>query len=828
MWLAGRPMVPAALAFLAGILLHDLLPAATLAYLIAAIGCVAGSLLARRALVRSLLMVVAFVFAGTAAAQLARYHYPPDHVARYAGDTPRLARLEGRLVGKPQLAGHPEGGRPRPPKMTGMLAVERVQTWDGWASSSGTVLLQIRDPDPRLTDGDRVRILGWLERPGRAMNPGQFDFAAYYRGRRVPGSLRTNGPGTIELIAEVQPSPLGKLRRTTRAALLQGFDADERDDGLLLRAMLLGQRDPAMDDDRELFRASGTGHFLAVSGLHVGIIAATALAIARLAGCGPRSTAIVCGGIVALYAAAAEPSPPVLRAAILAVGLGTGIIVGRRAGGVQLLALACLLLLAIFPLDVYRAGFQLSFVTVLALVLLATPARHFVQSAAGRPDDAVLADGDGRLIRLADWFDKRMLDGLSAAVVAWLASMPLVAVHFGQFNTWSIVASLVAAPLVVVSLLAGVAKVLLTLALPELAGVWATVASWPVGAMRGVVGFFSGLPMADVPLAVPPMWLIATIYASLFVAWFVARNSRTATLVWASRVPAALAVVAIFVMPLAGRATPTLADRPVRVTLLAVGAGQAAVIEQPTGVVTLVDAGSTSLADPWEACIGPFLRSRGIGRIDRLVISHANLDHFNAAGEIVRRYGVREVVIGPTFAADAGDEPAGRRMLAELKAADVAIRVVRRGDEVSLGARTSLDVLWPPANRQELSANDASLVASLSHEGRQLLFTGDIQAVALSELAGVGLPDVDVLVAPHHGSTESPTAEFVEACLPEWVVSSDSRRLSQKQRDLPGRLGGRPLLRTGQDGAILIDLAREGVTVTSHLQEGGRSLTVAE
>ncbi|MEM7807505.1 MAG: ComEC/Rec2 family competence protein, partial [Planctomycetota bacterium] len=501
---------------------------------------------------------------------------------------------------------------------------------------------------------------------------------------------------------------------------------------------------------------------------------------------------------------------------------------------VQLLALAGLLLLAVFPLDIYRAGFQLSFVTVLALILLAGPARRWALATVRKPDDAAaLATPDGRVVRLADWCDRKLIDAFAAALIAWLASMPLVAMHFGQFHLWSIPASVLAGPLVVASLLGGVVKVVLTLLVPEAATWWATMASWPVEAMRSTVAWFSRLPLADVPLPTPPLWLVIATYLALVGIWLTlrkwpVRRRPPASLVWGLRASVVLAAGFLFVMPVLGATTPTLLTKPLRVTLLAVGAGQAAVVEQPNGRVTMIDAGSISLAEPWESCIGPFLRSRGIARIDRLVLSHANLDHYNGAADLIERYGIREVVVGPGFESDAQRDGVGRALLAAIGEADVPMRIVQRGDVVPMGSATSFQVHWPPAEVDGLTPNDASIVATLQHEGQRVLFTGDLQADGMTGAMGNDLPDVDVLVAPHHGSTETPTPDFVEACLPEWVVSSDGRRLSQKQRRLPDVIGDRPLLRTGRDGAILIDLSREGVTVESFLDSERRTLTVAE
>lgn len=828
-----HPLVPVSICLISGILLHETVPPAPwLGVLFAACYAVA-AMLARSSLISSGCLAIALVGLGFAAAQAAHYRFAGNHIAHYATEQPRLAEVEFRLKASPRLLRVADIGRPRPPKMTAVVEIVAVTTWAGRTPASGTALLQLYRPDPRLSAGQRVRAFGKLQRPGPAVNPGQFDFENYYRGQRTLVSLSVDEPANLEVLETGPPGWIVCARQAARELLVAGFGPRETESAALLKAMLLGERDPAMSDARELFRASGTSHYLAVSGLHVGIVAGGAFLVLKGFGTGPKVT--VLGGILTVlaYSLLAAPAPPVWRAAILALALGGGLLFGRRAAGVQLLSAAALLLLLVAPLDLYRAGFQLSFVTVLGLMVFGEAVRRRLQQAgAGDATDSdLLRRQNVPLVRAGQWLDARMLKGLAAAVVAWLAAMPLVALHFGQFNSWAIPASLAAAPSVTLALLGGVLKILATAVLPEYAEVWAMLAGAPVEWMRATVAFFAAMPGADVPLPVPTLAAVTFFYAAMLLAWAaVPREGHwfpTPALVWAARAPVAVAALIVFVLPLIGADKP-MAKGPLRVTLLAVGAGQCAVIETPAGEATLIDAGSSSLSQPLEQCVGPFLRHRGYADVARLVLSHANFDHYNAAAEVVAQYDVAEVLVAGSFADDAAEQVTGRQLLNDLSRGDRPPRTVRPGDVLPLGRETQLRILWPPPDRNDLEPNDASLVVKLEHNDRSILFTGDIQEAAMRELlaldaASPGLLKADVLIAPHHGSSERSTTAFVEAVNPDYVLSSNARRLSQKQRDLEIMMGGRPLLRTHETGAITIELDAAGTVTLSTFLNGGRA-----
>ena len=800
----GRyPALSAAACLMAGIILHEYAPILIALWLAVAFFMALASLISPWHAAGNFCIAIAIGAAGLAAGQLARFAIADDHLALYLGDSPRVAWMEIRIDETPRLLRTSESAIPRPPKQVSVAQVMRIAAWDGWRDCRGPALLQFDSPCPDVRAGDRLRVFGLIERPGEAMNPGQFDFAAYYRASGVLGSISIDGPATVTLIQRGSPSLLTRARQQVTSWLDAGFDSRQQEQSAILRALLFGQRDPVMNDAREAFRRTGTSHHLAISGLHIAIIGGLVFGLVRLLGGGPR-TSVIAGGItIAIYGMLALPSAPVIRATVLALTFGIGLLFGRRTNGLQLLGVAAVFVLLINPLDLYRAGFQLTFVTVAGLMLFATPLRRAFSRAAGAGDAELLRGSrDHPLLRITHWIDGRMLKAVAAAAVAWGIAMPLVAVHFEQFNPWAIPASLASAPFVFLSLAVGVLKVLLTALMPGQSELWADIAAAPVTAMLGVIRWFAALPGADVPLPRPPLPLLAIFYGG---ALFWLLRFPAAGLTWLARSAAPVAALFIFILPYAS--TAPVGEQPLRVTVLAVGAGQCIVIETPGGRIAMIDCGSTSLGDVVEKCVAPFLRSRGHTQVDLLVLSHANWDHYGGAAELAGRYGAAEVVVAANFEADARAFASGRRMLDELVHQDRPPRIARAGDVLPLGRQSSLRVIWPPADGAGLSSNDGSLVLRLEHAGGSMLLAGDIQEEGLRRLlalaredsaasprdagdarAGTAAPEyadwlkADVLLAPHHGSSEVSTGAFVAAVDPQWIISSNGRVLSQKQR----------------------------------------------
>ncbi|QOV91784.1 ComEC/Rec2 family competence protein [Humisphaera borealis] len=815
---ARYPAVPVAFFFLCGIAIFRLLPTWPLSWLAAGVLLLGIAVLFRRsAVVASVCFWAAWLMTGLAAAQQAAFEYPHNHIAHYAADQSRLAQLELTLDDPPRIITNPFDQRQAiPPKQVALARVVRVLTNTGWQPCDGEVLLQINDPHPGLLAGQTLRSIGLLQRPAPAMNPGQFDWARYYRERRVLASYTINRADCIDIVSAASPDPLTAARLKARRLLADGFSPEQSLDHAVLRALLLGDNDPQLRDVQEQFQRTGTAHHLAISGTHVALLAGMIWGICRVIGVRPRRAACVALVFTVSYGLLALPSPPVVRSIVLASAMGIGVISGKRGQALTLLAASVIAMLVYHPLDLFNAGFQLSFGTVLGLILLTEPTLRSLETATGYNDpDAVVRRSfqtPTRWGRIKDAANRAVLTSLAAGIVAWLVSMPLIALHFEQLNPWAIVAGIALAVFVLVALAGGMLKLLLTFCWPSLADTWATVAATPIRWMRGVVEWLGTWPFADIPVPPSPWWLLLLFYVLLLTAIW---RTKPDSLRWVLRLGRLAVAMFIVLPPLQAYVNPPVPGGTVRVTLLAVGAGQCAVVQPPGGRTLLVDAGSSSLADLVGKCLGPFLRHARCTGVDTLMLSHADHDHVSAAVEVVRSYQVREVLAGNRFTAHAQSNPQTRRLIDDLGALNRPPRIVLPGERTPLAQDTAIEILWPPAAagiaEPKLTTNDGSLVFRLKHAGRTILFPGDIQDGAMRELLrNPSQLKADVLVAMHHGSAETMTEAFIAAVDPQFVVSSNDRTLSGKQRQFERLLANRLLLRTNDAGAITITIDEQG------------------
>jgi competence protein ComEC len=818
--IARRPAAATAGLFIAGILLHAVLPAAPPLWIaLAASLCVLAVLLRRHPTTAAALIAASVVLTGACAAQLDAFYFPQNGIGSFAGEQPRLANLEMRIIQPPRLlTGAFSQYRALPPKQITTARVTRIRTWRGWEDSCGDILVQITQPHARLALGQTVRALGMLERPGPAMNPGQFNWADYYREQRILTSLQIAHADNIQILDPGRIGPISWLRLKTREALAAGFPADRALDHALLRALVLGDSDPELRDVQEQFRRTGTSHHLAISGMHIAILGGVVFGICRVLRVGPRAACWISLTCVVLYGIVALPSPPVVRSVLLCVSFAVGILWRRSVDLIQLLALSVLAMLIYHPLDLFNAGFQLSFGTVLGLALFTKPLMPLLGAADIDRQIAVALNRSSCFSLLRMKLGQAGRAALAAAIVAWIVSMPLIALHFEQLNPWAVLASILLAPVVFLALVGGFLKILLTLLWPGAASIWASLAAAPVAGMRHTVDWLATFPRADVPMPAPPIWIIILFYLLLLIPLL---HWPRPTLRWPASILAVAGCIVLSVIPLGA----SLAEAPARgggaaitITLLAVGAGQCAVIEPARGDPVVIDAGSATLSDLLRKCLGPFLRHQGRQRIEQILITHANFDHFGSVGEVAAAYDVSAVRSAPQFVAQSVGNPPAENLLKTLDAFERSPLSLCRGEQLDLGGGIVAQVLWPPRDSQ-LDPNNSSLVIKLMFGGRSVLFTGDIQSPAMRELMAIPADlRADVLVAPHHGSGEEATESFVQAVDPQYILSSNDRTLSMKQRDFDRMIGARAHYRTHTSGAIRILIDSQGkLDVTTFL-----------
>lgn len=817
--ISRRPAAAGAVVFILGITLHRALPHWPLVWLILLLLALAGAiLLFRRRGCSSGLLAIAVLFSGVVAAQLAAFYYPPSHVSAFVGDEPRLGWVEGRVQETPRVIEPPPRGRTLPDRQLFTLEVSKVRTWAGWVPAAGQVPVSVSPPQPRLQAGQNVRILGRLERPPTAMNPGAADPAALDRRRRVLVTLHVSRPYDIDVISQRHPwaIPLTGLRDDFRRLLDDGFSPNQGSDRALLRALVFGDREPALRQIEEAFSRTGTTHLLAANGARIAILAAFLYFLCRLLRLPPRWTLGLVTALVAGFGFLTMPAAQAIRPVLICAALGAGLMSRRSADSIQLLSLAALGVLVPRPLDLCAAGFQLSFVIVLGLILFARPVLQFLRT---------FEDKDRRIVkrltpqstwkRGVDRLRRWLIEASAAGLVAWVVALPLVAYHFEQFNAWTVPFSLLLSPLAMLALVCGFAKFALTAVCPPLAVGWAAAAWVPAASLRHAVGWLAHVPGADLPAAPPAVWQILLFYALLavpLISW-----PRRRIQLFARFVPGG--ACAVLALPLFGFFAPPIATAGgVRITLLWVGAGQCAVVEPTGGGVVLLDAGSSTVSDPLRTCLGPFLRYERERSVDSVWLSHGDYDHISAARDLVPQYCVRAVRTSPHFRRHAHESKPCEALLAMLDRTRHSPLTVVAGDRLAIGDGIGIEVLWPPADCP-FNSNNTGLVLRLTCGGRSILFPADIQESAEREL--LKHPQrlrSDVLVAPHHGSDEPTTADFIRAVDPKVILSSNDWRLTRKQRLFETDIDARPLYRTSRCGAITAEIGKDGsIRITPYL-----------
>lgn len=643
--------------------------------------------------------------------------------ARLAGGLePSLAgadlRVEGRVTGLPER----DGRRLR----FGFLT---ARAWH--AGRPVTVPRRLRlswygPGRPRLHPGERWRLSVRLRGPRGFANPGGFDYARWLlrHGIGATGYVRTE-PGPRR-VAAARPSIDG-LRARLRAEL-QPILAGLAHAGML-RALTLGDRSAIPAPRWRTLVATGTNHLMAISGLHVGLVALLGYALGaglwRLAGPlrvrlpRPLAQALTALALATVYAALAGFALPTVRAlAMLALALGA-VCLRRRVRPGAVLAGAAVLVVAFDPLAVLAPGFWLSFGAVAAIVWIA----------AGRL---------GRPRRLGGWLR------LQCAIA--LALAPLLLTLFGQTSLVAPLANFVAVPWVsfvtVPSALAGVA--LLPLPAPLAAGLlWLADASLVV--LWYLLEALAGLWFAQWRGPAHPPWMLALALAG------------AAVLLLPRGVPGKPAAL-LALVPLLLWQPPRPPPGAFWVDVLDVGQGLAVSVR--TATHTLVyDTGArfSPRFDAGSAVVVPFLRAAGVERVDALVVSHGDDDHAGGAGAVLRHLRPRRVW------------------------SSVPQRLQVRADFCARG----VDWRWDrvrfrflhPGRDGPWHGNDASCVLRVDGPGGSLLLPGDIEAGAERALvARAAELAADLVVAPHHGSATSSTAAFVDAVRPRWVLYSVGHR----------------------------------------------------
>ena len=603
--------------------------------------------------------------------------------------------------------------------------------------------------------GDEIRASVRLSSGGAFRNFGAFSYERYLRGVNIHRRASTK---TSLLVKRTGTAPAGSVRaRISRircgiqAELERRFPAPDGNDisptGAVLEALLLGEDGRLDEATVENLQKTGLYHLFAISGGHIAILNVLLFSLFRLVRMSPRASRLALAAFLVFYTVLVEGSPSVLRATFMTLAYLAGRLLWKDVHVLNTISASAVLLLLINPSSLFDAGFQLTYVATLSIILFTPP-----------------------LLKKLPRLPLKATELACLSVTAALGVAPLIARNFNRVTLSSLLLNFVAIPLVGLIMGVGYAFLPFAAAFPAAAGPPAAVLGFLVTVFTRVSHALDAFPFLSFRVPTPRPGIVFGYF--LFLGLSLVRPRFRGQRVFVG------AGFSLFFFVLV--VSPFRPSSPeLRVTMIDVGQGESLLVEFPGRRTMLIDGGglAASSFDVGERVVSPVLWRKGIKKVDYLVLTHPHPDHLDGLVAVAKNFRIGEFWEGWPTRVDG--------LYADLLRA-LPSGVIRRRCGRGFGRRegeVSITVLHPEMRAAEVDrggppapaaiGNDSSLVIKIALGRTAFLLTGDVGAATERELLGTGLDlGSTVLKAGHHGSASSTSAAFLAAVRPKAVLIS--------------------------------------------------------
>ena len=580
---------------------------------------------------------------------------------------------------------------------------------------------------PSIKYGDSLYIEGEFKQPEEARNYKGYNYKQYLKTKKIIGTVELE---KAKILKSSNGSFIHNIQKYIRDTI-NGTLTDE--EGNLLLAILLGDKDKLSEDIQESFKTSNLSHMLAVSGAHVSYIILGLTYVLQNSIIGKKNGKIVCIIFLLAFMAITNFTPSVTRACIMAILTLFSSIIYRKSDVYTNISVAALITLIFNPYSLLDLGFQLSYGGTIGIII-------FIKRIQEKKSNS----------KVINYIKQMALVSIYANIII----IPIMMYHFNTVSFTFIISNIMASPILGIIVITGFLFIIASITVKPLTRLIAIFIKPILSILIKISQICSKLPFSNILVVTPYMFNVISYYAIILYCIKSKKNNKCKIIICLLIVLILINFI-IYIFP-----------QKLRIFFIDVGQGDSTLIITPDKKTVLIDGGGSDSFDVGEKVLLPYLLDRRILKIDYVLISHFDTDHCGGILTIMEKVKVKNIIISEQAEHSENYERFKKLMIHKK----IRLIEVKKGDKIKIGRYSEFKILFPTSRLlSENPLNNNSIVAQFNYNNFKMLFTGDIEKLAEQQILKTEKAEIraDILKVAHHGSKTSSIPEFIKAVRPK-------------------------------------------------------------
>lgn len=625
---------------------------------------------------------------------------------------------------------------------------------------------------PSIKYGDSLYIEGEFKQPEEARNYKGYNYKQYLKTKKIIGTVELE---KVKILKSSNGSFIHNIQKYIRDTI-NGTLTDE--EGNLLLAILLGDKDKLSEDIQESFNTSNLSHMLAVSGAHVSYIILGLTYVLQNSIIGKKNGKIVCIIFLLAFMAITNFTPSVTRACIMAILTLFSSIIYRKSDVYTNISVAALITLIFNPYGLLDLGFQLSYGGTIGIII-------FIKRIQEKKSNS----------KVINYIKQMALVSIYANIII----IPIMMYHFNTVSFTFIISNIMASPILGIIVITGFLFIIASITVKPLTRLIAIFIKPILSILIKISQICSKLPFSNILVVTPYMFNVISYYAIILYCIKSKKNNKCKIIICLLIVLILINFI-IYIFP-----------QKLRIFFIDVGQGDSTLIITPDKKTVLIDGGGSDSFDVGEKVLLPYLLDRRILKIDYVLISHFDTDHATGVAQILGKIDVSSIILTRQLE----ENDIYRHILSIAKEKKIKLIYVKEGDVLKIGG-IKISIIHPE-NKLMINnpMNNNSIVCKVEYNSFSMLLTGDIEMEAEELILRKNINlKADVLKVAHHGSKTSTTGEFLKAINPKVALIGvgKNNNFGHPSNEVIQRLkeNGTRIYRTDENGEISITVNKKG------------------